>query len=1014
MKNLFFLVFLLLITSSYAQQTWQTHTQTADSLELNFNFEESLLKREKAIKAVTVKDKDTLPFLKTLKDIAYQEVEISNTEKKKKSYTKLKKNIQKLEELGAKPERMFQAYRRLYIFAHNYLRNMEETNFYISKSIDAHFKCEKIDSVVMLKTMHSLGVISRELGMFDNAINTFSEAETFYKSQKMKDTNMLGSIYVDVANTYSSKFLNLPSKREFFLKEAEAVFLEIENPNMDYLVAIYPMLSDVEKEFGNYDDAISYLNKGLSLYLKNKAASQSSRMGKIGFKRELQFHHFLVDIYSKKGEEKMMLSHLQQMLALTKGEKLDAIETDFISLAYLFITRYYIKIEDYKIALTYINKGLKLNSKSHEENLEPDFLLEKAKIYTQTENYSKAETVFNKVESFLNNPAFITNDLLISKTLLYISQNKEEQAFENINKSLKWISRSSDTIDIKTINYDSFKPSPVLKDANRILKIADKLNASKIPATKETKMLYWLALKQFKENFSNQILNDELNKTFSKISSFFFDLVSQNELTNEEEQRFFSFIELVEAKYLFKSFLDNRTIVFTPQQDSILVKEELLRSKITYLKQKLLSNKEDSLKIRQQLFNETRSLQSVISQKNNLDNSMVQLLNEKAYRNNIEHFKNTNIVKFKIADEFLYRIVYFNQSVSVSNLGNVSDIKKSVQHYVMMLKNSKVPIAEIKEKGGELYAVLLKGLEVETFKKMYIIPDGFLNYLPFELLTYHNNYLLESTEISYAVAVSLLKSPVDDLKSSTKKIALFAPSYNRFKPNDDQLAVRGEPYFLHGAIKEVDLISSIFESTVFKEDRATKKMFKNLTEDYSVIHLSMHSFLNDKDSELSSLVFSDKDTDYQLYISELYGLHFNTNLVVLSACNTGIGNYETGKGIISLQTAFTAAGVPSVLSSLWSAPDKATQEIMVSFYKNLKKGLSKSRSLQLAKLDYLENTSETALKHPYFWAGFIVSGDVSPIQNSTPLNNKIWLVSGVLLLGLVGLGLYFRKKKQAA
>ncbi len=1012
MKNIFLFFIFGCFFWGNAQESWQEYTALADSLELQFNFNETVLAREKAVE-FAVKEADTLPFLILLKEIAQQQLAIGNLEGRKKTYQDLKENIEKLEKFKASPERKFQAYRRLYIFAHNYMRDMEETNFYISKSIQEHFKCKKIDSLVLLKTMHSLGVISRELGMFDNAINTFSKAEQFYNSQQVKDTNMLGSIYVDLANTYSSKFLNLPKKRVSYLKKAEEVFLQIENPNMDYLVGIYPMISDAEKEYGNFDDAILYLNKGLALYKKNKSESQSYRMGKIGFKRELQFHHFLVDIYSKKGNEEKMLSHLHKMLTITKGENLDAIETDFISLAYLFITKYYIKNKNFNTALIYLEKGLKLNKKSHEENLEPDFLLEKAKIFTQRKKYSKAEAIYTKVEHFPNNPAFITKDLLLNKTVMYLEQNKAEPGFKYINKTLQWISRSPNPLIVKTMSYDDFNPSPVIKDANRILTLANALKTSTIPSAKETKMLYWFALKQFKENFSNQLLNEELNKTFSAINSFFFDLLAKKEMTKEEEKRFFSFLELVEAKYLFKHFLDNRSIVFTPQLDSLISQEELVRCKITYLKQKLLRSKaDDSIKIRQQLFDEKRTLQGVISQKNSLDNSVVQLLNEKAFNTNINHFKNTYIIKYKIANDLLYRIVYYNQAVTVKKLGEVSTIKEQVLHYAQQLKNRKITIETIKDNGEELYAVLLQGLDTEKISKMFIIPDGFLNYLPFELLVNQNNYLLENTEVSYAVAISLLKSPIDEPFKQHNKLALFAPSYNLYKPSKNELAVRGEPYYLQGAIKEVDLISSIFESTVFKEDQATKKTFKNLSDDYSVIHLSMHSFLNDEDSELSSLVFSDNENDYQLYISELYGLHFNSDLVVLSACNTGVGNFKTGKGMISLQTAFTATGVPSVLSSLWSAPDKATQEIMVSFYKYLKEGTTKSRALQLAKLNYLKNTSEKSLQHPFYWAGFIVSGDVSPIQNSTPLSDKIWLVSGVLLAGLIGIAIYFRRKKH--
>ncbi len=221
------------------------------------------------------------------------------------------------------------------------------------------------------------------------------------------------------------------------------------------------------------------------------------------------------------------------------------------------------------------------------------------------------------------------------------------------------------------------------------------------------------------------------------------------------------------------------------------------------------------------------------------------------------------------------------------------------------------------------------------------------------------------------------------------------------------MAVRGEPYNLKGTLKEVESISKLFaDSDLYINESASKASFKNMSNNYSILHLSMHSFINDQDSELSSLVFSDSDLDYELYISELYGLNLNADMAVLSACNTGVGQLKTGKGIVSMTTAFTAAGVPSVLSSLWSAPDAATEKIMTSFYDHLKKGETKNKALKNAKLDYLKNTDDPNLKHPYYWAGFVLTGDTSVIVTAT---NYWWYISVVLVL--VGLLFLILKRR---
>src|SRR3546814_18501144 len=113
----------------------------------------------------------------------------------------------------------------------------------------------------------------------------------------------------------------------------------------------------------------------------------------------------------------------------------------------------------------------------------------------------------------------------------------------------------------------------------------------------------------------------------------------------------------------------------------------------------------------------------------------------------------------------------------------------------------------------------------------------------------------------------------------------------------------------------------------------------------------MHSDLNDEDPELSNLLFSSTEQDYEMYISELYGMNFNADLAVLSACNTGIGGFKDGGNLVSMHHAFTTAGIPATIASLWNAPDQSTKEIMVAFYKNLHQGHDKATALQQAKLD---------------------------------------------------------------
>ena len=118
----------------------------------------------------------------------------------------------------------------------------------------------------------------------------------------------------------------------------------------------------------------------------------------------------------------------------------------------------------------------------------------------------------------------------------------------------------------------------------------------------------------------------------------------------------------------------------------------------------------------------------------------------------------------------------------------------------------------------------------------------------------------------------------------------------------------------------------------------------------------------------------------KFYAKDIYNLSLNADLVTLSACETGIGELKRGEGIISLARAFAYAGAKSIVTTLWSVNDVRTSELMEHFYKNLYKGMDKDAALWQAKKDFLK-AHKGMSAHPYYWAGFIPIGDMSPIRN---------------------------------
>lgn len=163
---------------------------------------------------------------------------------------------------------------------------------------------------------------------------------------------------------------------------------------------------------------------------------------------------------------------------------------------------------------------------------------------------------------------------------------------------------------------------------------------------------------------------------------------------------------------------------------------------------------------------------------------------------------------------------------------------------------------------------------------------------------------------------------------------------------------------------------------------ATKEAFLRSAHNYRILHLATHGQADVRVGDYSSLFFHASDTSAgseKLYAGELYNLQLNSDLVVLSACETGLGEWRRGEGIISLARAFSYAGAKSIVSSLWKVEDSSTSRLMAGFYKYLRSGMTKSQALRRAKLEYFARSPNV---EPFYWAGFIPTGDMSPIPDA--------------------------------
>uniref|UniRef100_UPI003BA74981 CHAT domain-containing protein n=1 Tax=Emticicia sp. TaxID=1930953 RepID=UPI003BA74981 len=306
---------------------------------------------------------------------------------------------------------------------------------------------------------------------------------------------------------------------------------------------------------------------------------------------------------------------------------------------------------------------------------------------------------------------------------------------------------------------------------------------------------------------------------------------------------------------------------------------------------------------------------------------------------------------------------------------------------------------------AELYDVLIKPIEkaIEGKKRLIIIRDAELNYLPFEVLAKQkDDYLLKKYIISYAYSASLLL-PVKREQKQGSGLLGFAPfANNSFQQSLFRDKNLGQ---LPKSGSEVEKIGG----DIYLEDEATKKRFYETYRNKNVIHFATHATTDDTDPLKSFIAFYPDSADYKLFTNELYDLDLrNTSLVMLSACETGAGKLQKGEGVMSLSRAFTYAGAKAVITTLWNAHDEASAYISERFYKHLKGGIKTDEALRQAKLDFLSSDLALRYEHPYYWANFILIGPAETIDFGT--NWWVWGFSIIFLLFLIFMVTKFRGK----
>ena len=365
-----------------------------------------------------------------------------------------------------------------------------------------------------------------------------------------------------------------------------------------------------------------------------------------------------------------------------------------------------------------------------------------------------------------------------------------------------------------------------------------------------------------------------------------------------------------------------------------------------------------------------------------------------------------NYLSYIVSDSLLYILVVNRKyqhltTVEIDSvfINRIMDFRKHLSNPDLSA-HARKNFNSYQETGYYLYKTLVEPVRKYFISSdLLISPDNMLSYLPYEVFltsTYDGEeimyrellYLMNDLSVSYTYSVSFMQEAGNGIYGRAKDLVAFAPMYTSVL-NVDSLFMKRQagdkiledlPY----ARQEAEYVARVSDGVIFLNDDARESVFKVEAGKYDIIHLAMHTYLNDKNPMNSAMLFmqnGDMPEDGLLNTYEVYGIPLKARMVVLSSCNTGSGSLSSGEGILSLARGFLYSGSQSVVMSMWEIEDRSGTEIVKLFYDNLLKGKSKSVSLKRARIAYLKNASQLK-SHPYFWSSLVIYGDDSPVFSS--------------------------------
>ncbi|MDX2444155.1 MAG: CHAT domain-containing protein [Bacteroidales bacterium] len=859
-----------------------------------------------------------------------------------------------------------------------------------------------------------------KLALFNNRLHNYNLAYTYgINTKEIAESYYIfeGYMKIDILKILTSSARNL-GLYDIGLGYAIESMKYNQSLN-DYLNLshAYNSMALIYKRFHDFNKALEYFKKSMEIREKHAPQWTPYVMVNVG------------EMYLEYGRVDSAFTWFQNTLTVLKNQGVR--ENLLYSAIYSSISVILAKQENFEQAIWYINKCLEVRSRyfKPDDIQNTDFIKTRAEILISSGDLSAAADDLNQLKEIIldkkNSPQI---ESLYHQVMAYhyAEGEKKFEAIQEHQKSIISLTRDFKDMDIFHLpdQNDFFYGKDRLLEA--VIKKTGLLNELYLETGDPKYLKSVTDHYMFSLGLINMMIEDQ--SSMLSVSGLFRDFshlyetaikaaVSLNELYPDEKnyKDISSYMEasrMNHAKILFKL---NRVINYGGIPDSVIYRKKELERMIAYNRIDSTENSEN-LSEKFKMEQELDYIQFLIKNENrntdliqNIDFDLLQQSQKKLDRNTI-------ILQYYFGEEKLYLLASTKHSNKFITLDWSQKEKQDLDYFIRQLKMPGYDSSMV-ELNNRVYRSLgLDSVLTPDIQEIVVIPDRELYFIPFDALKdSDNNFLISKYTIYTENSLFFMNANRRNVDNSISLLGLapFADIENGSVGMDDTLKrSRSDDLFpLPGSKNEIEMIQKQLGGVIKIGSSATEKFFRENAEKAEIIHLSSHSFLDDTDPFFNSIVLASESgiDDGYLHTHELYGLNLAAELVTLSACNTGVGRYLDGEGMISLATGFRSAGVKNIVMSLWNLPDDATSEVMINFYSYLRAGEKKADALRLAKLDYLKSADQNT-SSPYFWGASVFIGTNSPIALK---NNYLNIFAGIISVVLLVTALYWYRKKRS-